>query len=48
MLKPCCFALGAPQFEKEVVRCIKLLEEADAVVAKKKDVSQQVGHFKYT
>ena len=31
------------QFEKEVSRCIKLLEELDSVVAKKKDVSQQVG-----
>jgi hypothetical protein len=30
------------QFEKELSRCIKLLEELDAVVARKKGVSQQV------
>lgn len=35
--------LSGAQFEKEALRCSKLLEELDTVVAKKKDVSQQVG-----
>lgn len=30
------------QFEKEVARCLKLQEELDVVIMKKKDVSQQV------
>lgn len=34
---------GCMQFDKEVNRCVKLLEELDSVVARKKDVSQQVG-----
>jgi hypothetical protein len=32
----------AAQFDKEVGRCIKLMEELEAVIARKKDVSQQV------
>lgn len=31
------------QFDKEVGRCVKVMEELEAVIARKKDVSQQVG-----
>ena len=31
-----------PQFEKEVTRCIKVMEELESVIARKKGVSQQV------
>ncbi|KAJ9525155.1 hypothetical protein QJQ45_020681 [Haematococcus lacustris] len=34
------------KFDKEVCRCLKLLEELEAVVARKKDVSQQVKDIK--
>ena len=30
------------QFEKEVTRCIRVMEELDTVIARKKNVSQQV------
>jgi hypothetical protein len=30
------------QFEKDLQRCSKLMEELDSVIAKKKDASQQV------
>ncbi len=43
-LTPALVALVAcPQFEKELSRCVRLLEELDAAVARKKEVSQQVG-----
>ena len=31
------------QFEKEVSRCLKVMEELEAIIARKKGVSQQVG-----
>lgn len=31
------------QFDKEVGRCVKVMEELEAVITRKKDVSQQVG-----
>ena len=33
----------AVQFEKEVSRCLKVMEELEAIIARKKGVSQQVG-----
>jgi hypothetical protein len=44
----CCLTHGSFvlsytwQFEKDLLRCCRLMEELDGVVAKKKDASQQV------
>ena len=37
-----CYPLSVLQFEKDLKRCSKLMEELDNVIAKKKDASQQV------